>query len=75
MPVGPGRYRVKTTASGKRVRLHFTPRGTVNEAKNIDTGATTTPDDFAADRQRRRKTATSLRSSLTAMRAKGAFGQ
>ena len=50
MPVGKGRYRVKTTPSGKEVRLHFTPGGTVNEAKNLQTGKTHTPKEFAADR-------------------------
>lgn len=73
MPLGPGRYRVKTTASGKRVRLHFKPGGTVDEAKNIDTGATHGPDDFKADRARRRKTVKTLSNQLTAMRTKGAF--
>ena len=51
MPVGPGRYR--TTPSG--VRLHFTPGGTVNEAKNLKTGATHTPAEFRADRKRPKK--------------------
>ena len=60
MPVGPGRFRVVTTATGKKVRLHFTKGGTVNEAKNLETGATHTPAEFAADRKRR-KTATTGR--------------
>ena len=51
MPVGPGRYRVKTEPSGQKVRLHFTPGGTVNEAKNLKTGATHTPGEFAKDRK------------------------
>jgi len=55
MPVGPGRYRVKTTSSGKKVRLHFTPGGTVNETKNLSTGAKHTPAEFAADRAKRKK--------------------
>jgi len=55
MPVGAGRYRMK-----HGVRLHFTPSGTVNEAKNMETGKTHTPKEFAADRRgvltgRRRK--------------------
>ena len=50
MPVGPGRFRVKTMPSGKKVRLHFTPGGTVNEAKSLSTGATHSPEAFAADR-------------------------
>ena len=49
MPVGKGRYRVTTTDSGKKVRLHFTPGGQVNEAKNLKTGATHTPAEFARD--------------------------
>jgi hypothetical protein len=53
MPVGPGRFRVKTTSSGKKVRLHFTPGGKVNEAKNLKTGATHTPAEFGADRKKR----------------------
>lgn len=60
MPVGPGRYRTVTTRTGAKVRLHFTKSGTVNEAKNLATGATHTPAEFAADRKRR-KTATTGR--------------
>ena len=41
MPVGPGRYRVKRTSKGP-IRLHFTPSGKVNEAKNLKTGDTST---------------------------------
>lgn len=60
MPVGPGRYRVKTTSSGKKIRLHFTPGGTVNETKNLSTGAKHTPTEFAADRKKKsRKPTTS----------------
>lgn len=50
MPVGPGRYRTVTTSGGKHVRLHFTPGGTVNEAKNMKTGATHTPAEFRRDK-------------------------
>lgn len=40
MPLGKGvRYRVKTTASGKKVRLAF-KGGSVIEAKNLETGDT-----------------------------------
>lgn len=35
MPLGPGRYRVKTTKSGAKIRLHFTPSGKVDEAKRL----------------------------------------
>ena len=52
MPVGPGRYRV-VTRGGEKVRLHFTPGGTVNEAKNLKTGETHTPEEFRADRRRK----------------------
>jgi len=54
MPVGKGRYRIKTTKTGKKVRLHFTPSGKVNEAKNIKTGATHTPAEFRRDRAKRK---------------------
>jgi len=52
MPVGRGRYRVVQTSKGP-VRLHFTSGrgGTVNEAKNLKTGATHTPAEFKADRK------------------------
>ena len=53
MPVGPGRYRV-TTKGGKKIRLHITPGGKVNEAKNLKSGAVHTPQEFAADRKKRR---------------------
>src|SRR5262245_36793976 len=53
MPVGPGYYRTTTTSSGKKLRLHFTQGGTVNEAKNLATGATHTPAEFQAERKRR----------------------
>lgn len=49
MPVGPGRYRTMTTKSGKKVRLHFTPGGDVNEAKSLSDGGTHTPAEFAAE--------------------------
>ena len=51
MPVGPGHYAV--TKSG--VRLHFTPGGTVNEAKNMKTGKVHTAAEFRADRAKRQK--------------------
>ena len=47
------RYRVKTTDSGKKIRLAFTKDGMVIEAKNLDTGATHTPAEFAQDRKRK----------------------
>ncbi len=48
MPVGPGRYRYKP---GTHIRLHFTPSGEVNEAKNMKSGATHTAKEFKADRR------------------------
>lgn len=52
MPVpGGGKYRV--TENG--IRLHILPSGVVNEAKNLKTGATHTPKEFAADRKKKRK--------------------
>ena len=47
------RYRVKTTNTGKKVRLAFLGPRTVIEAKNLKTGATHTPAEFAADRRKR----------------------
>ncbi len=61
MPVGPGRYFVTTTKTGKKIRLHETPRGTVNEAKNLNSGATHSPAEFAADRARADKKRNSYR--------------
>lgn len=55
MPVGKGKYRVITTHSGQKIRLHFTPKGMVNEAKNLNTGATHTPAEFAADKKKKGK--------------------
>ncbi len=54
MPIPGARFRVKTTKTGKRVRLAF-KGGKVVEAKNIDTGDVHTPADFARDRKRRSK--------------------
>lgn len=50
MPIGPGYYRYKP---GTKMRLHFTPSGKVDEAKNMKTGATHTPAEFAQDAARR----------------------
>lgn len=55
MPLPKGtRYAVKTTKSGKKVRLAW-KGGEVIEAKNLKTGATHTPAEFAADRRLSRK--------------------
>ena len=57
MPMpGGGHYRVKTTDSGKKIRLHFTSGGMVNEAKNLATGATHTPAEFKHDTLKKRMT-------------------
>ena len=53
MPVGPGKYRVITTSSGEKIRLHWTPSGKVNEAKNLRTGKVHTPAEFKADAKKR----------------------
>jgi hypothetical protein len=55
MPVPKGgRYRTVETPKGP-VRLHFDKGGAVNEAKNLKTGATHSPKEFAADRKASRK--------------------
>lgn len=58
MPLGLGRYRMH-----RGVRLHFTPSGTVDEAKNMKTGKTHTPAEFAADRKRRGRNALARRNA------------
>jgi hypothetical protein len=62
MPLKGGRYRVKTTSSGKKIRLHFTPGGGVNEAKNLGTGKVHTPAEFAADRAKKKRSNSKVRS-------------
>ena len=53
MPLGPGvRYRVRSTPKGK-VRLAFKGDRVV-ESKNLKTGATHTPLEFARDRSGKR---------------------
>ena len=55
MPLGPGvKYRFTKTKTGKKIRLAFRG-GRVVEAKNPTTGATHTPEEFAADRRRKEK--------------------
>ena len=54
MPIPGARFRVKTTASGKKVRLAFKD-GEVVEAKNLKTGAVHTRAEFAADRKRQKR--------------------
>lgn len=54
MPIPGAKWRVTTTKTGKKVRLAF-KGGNVVEAKNLATGATHTPAEFAADRARRKR--------------------
>lgn len=54
MPFKSGNYATIITKTGKKVRLHFTKSGKVNEAKNLVTGATHTPKEFAADRKKKK---------------------
>ena len=54
MPIPGARFRVKTTSTGKKIRLAFKGKKVV-EAKNLKTGATHTPAEFRADRARARK--------------------
>ena len=57
MPLKGGRYRMVPMKGGGYERLHFNKSGTVDETKNMKTGATHTPAEFAADRRARgRKT-------------------
>ena len=59
MPLPKGtRFRVKTTKSGEKIRLAFAPGAPRQgaepiEAKNLRTGATHTPAEFARDRRKR----------------------
>jgi len=56
MPVSKGgKYAVTTTKSGKKIRLHFSPAGTVDEAKNLHSGKTHTSAEFAADKKKSSK--------------------
>lgn len=52
MPLRNVRYRVKTTKTGKKIRLAFR-KGKVVEAKNLKTGATHTPKEFERDRKKK----------------------
>lgn len=54
MPLGKNiRFRV-TNKGGKKIRLAFDKGGNVVEAKNLQSGATHTPKEFARDRKRKR---------------------
>ena len=54
MPIPGARFRVMTTKTGKKIRLAFKGKGKVVEAKNLETGATHTPKEFAQDRKKKR---------------------
>src|SRR5207244_4404225 len=54
MPLAPGgRYRVTTTSTGKKVRLHWNRGGNVDEAKSLSSGRVHSPAEFQRDRGRR----------------------
>ena len=55
MPLSGVKYRVKTTSTGKEVRLAFDKKGEVVEAKNLETGAVHSLAEFAADRAKKGK--------------------
>lgn len=56
MPIKGARYAVKTTPSGKKIRLAW-KGGKVVEAKNIKTGATHTQSEFAKEAKRKARKA------------------
>jgi hypothetical protein len=70
MPLKGVRYKVMTTKTGKKVRLAFRGRKTVVEAKNLATGATHTPEEFARERAQRRARGASASSRSIAARAR-----
>lgn len=70
MPIAGAKYRVHTTSKGTKVRLAFRGK-TVVEAKNLATGKTHSPAEFAADRSKK----TSLADKLTALRGAGHFSR
>lgn len=51
MPIHGARYRMKTTSKGKKMRLAFKGNKVV-ESKNMKTGKTHTPAEFAKDRSK-----------------------
>jgi len=54
MPIKGARYRVVTTKKGQKVRLAYKGNEVV-EAKNLKTGATHTPAEFARDKAKRKR--------------------
>ncbi len=73
MPIPGARFRVKTTKTGKKVRLAFKD-GEVVEAKNLKTGAVHTQEEFAADKAKRKKRKTK-RGALASMLQKQYSGR
>jgi len=54
MPLGKNvKYRVKRTKTGKKIRLAFKGNKVI-EAKNLDSGAIHTPQEFARDRKKKK---------------------
>ncbi len=72
MPIPGARYRVKQTPKGP-VRLAFKGKGKVVEAKNLKTGDTHTPTEFAMDAKHKKEKMVDLRNMPHApmMPAKG----
>lgn len=54
MPIKNAKYRVMTTKRGKKVRLAWKGDEVV-EAKNLKTGKTHTPKEFARDKKKGKK--------------------
>lgn len=52
MPIKGAKYRVKTTSTGKKVRLAFV-QGEVVEAKNVKTGATHSSEELLKGKKRK----------------------
>jgi len=55
MPIKGGSYATKTTKTGKKLRLHFTKSGKVDEVKNLKTGKKHTQAEFKRDAAKRKK--------------------
>lgn len=53
MPIKGAHYAVKTTKTGKKVRLAFDKAGEVVEAKSLESGKTHTVAEFKADKKKR----------------------
>ena len=53
MPIANARYRV-VTRGGKKIRLAFVGNKVV-EAKNLDTGAIHSPEEFKRERKKKKK--------------------